>query len=162
MLGCTERDVALHWPNNQVYASLCQPKSILGETVCRYAAHALYTESSSKEKRLSSPFEQKSLSSVYPSVFLPGPVFCTLPPSTLPFLFRFSSGAASLEELLFGLPFTLPLLFQDHGFLEMMGSRGFVAPSLTFGRRSLIALLRGFERLSYVYTCIYIYGCASF
>ena len=48
----------------------------------------------------------------FSSVFLPGPVFCTLPPFTLPFLFRFSSGAASLEELLFGLPFTLPFLFR--------------------------------------------------
>ena len=109
---CRERDVASHWPCDQVYGSCCQVVTFLGETVCRYAVHALHTESLSKEKRQSSPFGHEWLSSVYPSVFLPGPVFCTLPPFTLPFLFRFSSGAASLEVLLFGLPFTLPFLFR--------------------------------------------------
>ena len=48
--------------------------------------------------------------------FLPGPVFCAVPPFTLPFLFRFASGIASLRELLVVLPFTLTFLFQDQVF----------------------------------------------
>ena len=91
MFGCAERDVAFHWPCDQVYGSCCQPMTFLGETVCRSAVHALHTESLSKEKRQSSPFGHKWLSSVYPSVFLPFFFRDLYSVHYLRLLFRFSS-----------------------------------------------------------------------
>ena len=84
----------------------------------------------------------------FSSVFLPGPVFWTLLPFTLPFVFRFSSGVASLERLSFKLPFTLPFLFRDHVFFKNVDSGDFVIPNFNFDGRSLIALHRGLQRKS--------------
>ena len=116
MLGCTEGDVAFHWPCNQVYGSCCHP-IIHSEwnslPVC--VACSVHGKLIQRKTTIFSIWAEMILFRLpfrFSSVFLPGPVFCTLPPFTLPFLFRFSSGAASLEDLLFRLPFTLPFLFR--------------------------------------------------
>ena len=70
--------------------------------------------------------------------------------------FKLTPLHATLDpELMIGLPFTLPFLFRDRVFLKNVGLLDSVMPSLNFDRRSLIALLRGFERLSYIYIYIW-------
>ena len=107
-------------------------------------------------------------------------------PFTLPFFFRFSSGTRILyttsvySSVSLPFPFrgcefggiavwasvyssvSLPFLFRDHVFFKNVNSGDFVIPSLTFDRRSLMALLRGSERLSYIYIYIYSHIMRSF
>ena len=113
---CAERDVACHWHNNEVYGSCCHPIIHSGRNslpVC--SACSVYGKLIQRKTTVFSIWAEMTFFRLpfrFSSVFLPGPAFCTQPPFTLPFLFRFSSGAASLEVLLFGLPFTLPFLFR--------------------------------------------------